>query len=179
MSLVFLKLNSKSYTSFAWSKLHHFCLYYLMLFSTKLNSFAHETARIINVLLCLVSTHYFPTLCIQAKDVLPFPFVSHTIYTYFIRQALLKLTMIFFKPFVPPKSSLRQCFLVLDFVSAINYSFHPVFETSCFVFVSPGILLSVSPQRFSLTLPLFLSMLVPRFFQSFLNLSPPPLHALM
>ena len=105
-----------------------------------------------------------------------------------IRQALLKLSMILFQPFVPARPSLRHCFLVLDFVSAIIYSFHAVFEISRFAFISPGILLSGSPQRISLSLPLLLSMLISSLFQSFLhpgrcnllqNLSPSPLHALM
>ena len=78
--------------------------------------------------------------------------------------------------------------MVLDFVSAINYNFHPVFKISRFAFVSPGILLSDSAQRLSLTLPLLLAMLVTSLFQSFLhpvrcnhlkNLIPSPLHTWM
>ena len=62
--VVFLPLNSKSHTSLAWSfskvyALHHFCLYHFMSFSTKLNSFAHEIANIINALLCLVRYSLF------------------------------------------------------------------------------------------------------------------------
>ena len=69
---VFLKLNSKSHTSFAWSffrvyPLHHFCLYYFMSFSTKLNSFAHEIANVINALLCLVRYSLFPNTLHPAK----------------------------------------------------------------------------------------------------------------
>ena len=102
---------------------HHF-----MSFSTKLNFFAHKIANIINAQLCLVRYCYLPTLCIQPKDTLPLPFVGHTVCIYYIRQALLKLSMIFSEPFVPAKSSMRKSFLVLDFVSVRNYSFHPVFE---------------------------------------------------
>ena len=43
------------------------------------------------------------------------------------------------------------------------------FEISCFVFIYPSILLSVSAQRLSLTLTLLLSMLVSSLFQSFLH----------
>ena len=44
--VVILRLNSKSYTSFAWLfsrtyPLHHFSLYHFKSFSTKLNPFAH------------------------------------------------------------------------------------------------------------------------------------------
>ena len=107
----------------------------------------------ISSMLCCArsDTRYLPTLCIQSKDVLPFPFIDHTVCIYYIWQAFLKFSVIFFRPFVPVKSSLTKSFLVLDFVSTINYSFHPVFEISRFVFVSPGIPLSVSPQRLSLT----------------------------
>ena len=107
----------------------------------------------ISSMLCYAwsDTRYLPTLCIQPKDVLPFPFIDHTVCIYYIWQAFLKLSVILFQPFVSVKSSLTQSFLVLDFVSTINYSFHPVFEISRFVFVSPGIPLSVSPQRLSLT----------------------------
>ena len=61
-------------------------------------------------------------------------------------------------------------FLGVNFFSATNYSFHPVFVTPRLAFASPVILLSVSPQRLFLTLPLLLlSMLVSSLFQSFLH----------
>ena len=70
--VVFLKLNSKSHTSFVWSfsrtyPLHHFCLYHFMSFSTKLNSFAHEITNIINALLCLVRYSLFAYTLRPAK----------------------------------------------------------------------------------------------------------------
>ena len=70
--VVFLKLNSKSHTSFAWSfsrtyPLHHFRLYHFMSFSTKLNSFADEIANIINALLCLVRYSLFANTLYPAK----------------------------------------------------------------------------------------------------------------
>ena len=61
-------------------------------------------------------------------------------------------------------------FLGVNFFSATNYSFQPVFVTPHLPFASPDILLSVSPQRLFLTLSLLLlSMLVSSFFQSFLH----------
>ena len=70
--VAFLKLNSKSHTSFAWSfsrvyPQHHFCLYHFMSFSTKLNSFTHEIANIINALLCLVRYLLFANTLHPAK----------------------------------------------------------------------------------------------------------------
>ena len=191
--VVSLKLKSKSYTSFSWSfsrayPLHHFCLYHFMSFSTKLDFFAHEIANIISALLCLVRYLLFANTLHPAKRYftvfLCWPHSLHLLHSASPLET--------FHDFVSTICSsifiTEAVFLVLDFVSAINYSFHPVFEISRFAFVYPGILLSVSAQRFSLTLPLLLSILVSSLFQYFIhpvrcnllqNLTPPPLHALM
>ena len=157
---VFLMLNSKSHTSFAWSfsrvyPLHDFCLYHFTSFSTKLNSFAYEIANIVNALLCLVRYPLFANTLHPAKRCsiasLGWPHSLHLLHLASPLEA--------FHDFVSTICSsiviIEQSFSVLDFVSAINYSFHPIFEISRFAFVYPGILLSVSAQRFSLTLPLW------------------------
>ena len=149
-----------------------------MSFSTKLNSFAHEIANIINAVLCLVRYSLFASTFHPAKRCSSVSLCwLHSLHLLHLTSPLEPL-MILFQPFVPAK---------LDFFSAIHYSFHPVFEISHFAFVSRGILLSISPQRVSLTLPLLLSMLVSSLFEFFLhpvrcplqNVSPYPLHALM
>ena len=68
----FLKLNSKSHTNFTWSfprtyPLRHFCLYHFMSFSTKLNSFAHETTNVINAFLCQVRYSLFTNILHSSK----------------------------------------------------------------------------------------------------------------
>ena len=67
-------------------------------------------------------------------------------------------------------SSIVITFLVLHFISTINYKFHPVLEISCFTFFFSNILLFVSPQCISLTLPLLLCVMVSSLLQSFLHL---------
>ena len=71
--VVFLKLYSKSHTSFAWSfsriySLHHFCLYHFRSFSINLNFFVHDIANIINALLCRVKYSLFANTLHLAKS---------------------------------------------------------------------------------------------------------------
>ena len=91
--VVFLKLNSKSHTSFAWSfsrvyPLHHFCLYHVMSFSTKLNSLAHEIANIINPLLCLARYLLFANTLHPAKRCSPVLFVGHSLHLLHLARPL-------------------------------------------------------------------------------------------
>ena len=112
-------------------------------------------------------TCYLPTLCIEPKDVPPFPLlVTQSAFTTFCKFSWSFPWFCFNHLF----QHIVITFLVLHFISTIDYKFHPVLEISCFRFFFSNILLFVSPQCISLTLPLLLSVMVSSLLQSFLHL---------
>ena len=128
-SVIFLKLYSNSSrTSFAWSfsrtyPLHHFFCTTLC-HSLQNWIFLLMKLPISSMLCCAWShTHYLPTLCIQSKDVVPFTFAGLTVCIYYIWQALLKLSMILFQPFVPAEAVFLGVVFCLSHELQISFCF--------------------------------------------------------
>ena len=136
-----------------------------MSFSTKLNSFAHEIANFINAVLYLVRYSLFANTLHPAKRCstvsFSWPHSLHLLHSASPHEN--------FHAFVSTGCS-SIIFLGVKFFLSHKLQLSSCFRNTCFAFASPGILLSVSPQRLFLTLPLLLlSMLVSSLFQSFLH----------
>ena len=144
----------------------------------------------ISSMLCYAesNTRYLPTLCIQPRAVLPFPFVGHTVCIYYIRQAPFEAFHDFVSTICSSMAITGVVFLGVRFCLSHKLQLSPYFWN-----ISLCICLSRHssfrcPRHLSLTLSLLLSMLVSNLFQSFLhpirfnflqNLLRSPLHALM
>ena len=141
-----------------------------MSFSTKLNSFAHEIANFINAVLYLVRYSLFANTLHPAKRCSTVSFSwPHSLHLLHSASPLEV-----FHAFVSTGYSsiiiTEEVFLGVKFFLSHKLQLSSCFRNTCFAFASPGILLSVSPQRLFLTLPLLLlSMLVSSLFQSFLH----------
>ena len=98
--VAFLKWNSNSHTSFAWPFFMTYSLCTTFACTTSCfylpNWIPLPIKLPISSKFCYAwsDTLYLPTICIQPKHVLPFSFVGHTDCIYYIRQALLKLSII-------------------------------------------------------------------------------------
>ena len=189
---VFLMLNSKFHTSFAWSfsrvyPLHDNCLYHFTSFSTKLNSFAYEIANIVNALLCLVRYPLFANTLHPAKRCsivsLCWPHSLHLLHLASPLEA--------FHDFV---STICSSIVITEavFLSVRFCLSHKLQLSPCFRNISLCVCLSrYSSLRFCSTLffnlAFMVSMLVSSLFQYFLhpakcnllqNVTPSSLHAL-
>ena len=98
-------------------------LYHFMSFSTKLNFFAHETANIINALLCLITYSLFANTLHPVKRCCTIYLCWLDSLHYCIWQALLKLSMILFQPFVPAEAVFLGVVFCLSHELQISFCF--------------------------------------------------------